>query len=61
MLRVIGEFDDVKVAIVALHEVRLCAAAHFSDQPSGMDGHWLAAKVCYKDYFIDTRSAGHLN
>ena len=47
MLRIIAELDDVEVAIVALQQVSLRAAAHFSNQAPGMDGHGGNANVSF--------------
>jgi len=42
-LRIIGEFDYIKLAIVALHQVGLGAPAHFADEVVGLNGHGAAA------------------
>ena len=39
MLRVIAKFDDVEMAVVALQQMRLRAAAHLPDQACGFDQH----------------------
>ena len=39
VLRVILELDDVVVAVVGFQQMRLCAASHLSDEPTGVYGH----------------------
>jgi hypothetical protein len=39
VLRVIAEFDDVRVAVVRLQEVGLGSPAHFPDMPDGSERH----------------------
>jgi len=41
VLRIIAELDDVPLAVVGLHQVRLGASSHFSDVPDGGERHRL--------------------
>ena len=39
MLRIVAEFDDVKVAVIRLQQMGLRASSHFSDVPDGGERH----------------------
>ena len=39
MLRIIEEFDDVEMTVVAFEQMRLSAAAHLPDQACGLNQH----------------------
>jgi hypothetical protein len=39
MLRIVGEFANIEVAVVSLNQVRLRAPAHFADQSAGANRH----------------------
>ncbi len=39
VLRVILEFDDVEISIVGFQQMRLRAASHFANEPTGVYGH----------------------
>ena len=44
VLRVILELDDVVVAVVRFQQMRLRAASHLPDEPSGIYGHTVCEK-----------------
>ena len=39
VLRVIAEFDNIRVTVVRLQQVRLGPSAHFPDMPDGSERH----------------------
>jgi hypothetical protein len=45
VLGIIAELDDVPLAVVGFHEMRLGASSHFSDVPDSAKRHRLENRV----------------